>query len=235
MLSAILSNVRKNLFIYCLAALTLAGVIVSGIVYGINFFTVLPLFVSLFIMVLQSEANRYAFLIGSINSIFYAVVDFSFTLYSSAASALFISFPIQLFTFIRWNKRAYRNSTRFTKFSAEGRILLAVVSIVAFIFLNVIFGTLGSPYMLLDNVTFVISALTYVLTLLSFIEYPMLQMLGGIISLAMNIAVFADNPSRLPYIIYGIYSLICVGKGMVSVYRLYGEQRAEADKKSAKK
>ena len=226
MLQKISEYVKKNIFICCLIPPTLAGIIITTVIGKVNFFTVMPLFVSLIVMLLQSQANRYAFLLGGINSIFYAVVDFSFTLYSSAASALLISFPFQIVTFIKWNKRAYKKSTKFRKLSAKGRILAAVFAIATYALLNLIFYAFGSSYMLIDNATLTLSLLNSVLTMLSFVEYPVLTLLGCGISIGMNIAVFINNPSRLPFLIYNVYSTICVARGMISVFRLYREQKA---------
>ena len=71
----------------------LAFIVLIYLVFGTLFFrlhiaNVLPLFFSVFIMFLQSRVNRYAFLIGALNSILYAVAYFYMTLYSSAAYAL---------------------------------------------------------------------------------------------------------------------------------------------------
>ena len=217
--------VIKNQFACCLIPPTLAGIIISSIVNNVSFFIIMPLFVSLIVMLLQSQANRYAFLLGGINSLIYAAVDFSFTLYSSAASAILISFPIQLITFIRWNKRAYKKSTHFYRLSFSWRILTGAISISLFILLNIVFYKFGSPYMFLDNIVFVTSILTYVLTLFSFIEYPIVQIIGNFVSFGMNIAIFITNPSRLPFLIYNIYSLCCIMRAAISVLKLYREQQ----------
>jgi hypothetical protein len=70
----------------------------------------LPLLISLFIMFFQAEANRYSFIAGGANALFYTYVYFQVGLYASAVSALFFSFPIQILTFISWNKHSYEKA-----------------------------------------------------------------------------------------------------------------------------
>ena len=53
-------------------AITGIAILVAGILCKQEFFLMIPLFVSLFVMAFQSEANRVGPLIGSINSIIYA-------------------------------------------------------------------------------------------------------------------------------------------------------------------
>ena len=93
--------------------MTLTGILItiSGIYYKQNFLRILPLYNSLIIALLQSRVNRYSNLLGSINSILYAAVYFYYGLLASAFQALLFSFPMQLITFIRWNKNKWEKST----------------------------------------------------------------------------------------------------------------------------
>ena len=227
MLNKIKAFIRKNIFICCLIPPTFLGIIISTILNDVSFFRIIPLLNSLVIMLLHSQANRYAFLFGGINSLIYAAVDISFTLYSSAASALLMAFPIQILTFIRWNKRAYKKSTKFTRLSPAWRIAVVGIAILVYVILNLIFHTLGSQYMLIDNLAFVTAMLTYVLTLFSFIEYPIVQILANAVTLSVNLTVFINDPARLPFLIYSVYALCCVTRGAISVLRLYREQKAQ--------
>lgn len=47
------------------------AILVAGILCKQEFFLMIPLFVSLFVMAFQSEANKVGALIGSINSLIY--------------------------------------------------------------------------------------------------------------------------------------------------------------------
>ena len=47
------------------------AILTTGILTKQNFFLMVPLFISLFVMSFQSEANRYGSLMGAINSLIY--------------------------------------------------------------------------------------------------------------------------------------------------------------------
>jgi len=90
---------------------TAIGITVTGIIFKQDFWRMVPLFVSLFIAFMNTRVNRYAPLVGGLNSVLYALVYFSYGLYSSAAYAFFVSMTLQMVTFIRWNKKPLGNST----------------------------------------------------------------------------------------------------------------------------
>ena len=79
--------------------LTGFAILASGIYFKQEFFLMIPLFVSLFVMSFQSEANRIGSLIGAINAVIYTATYLYMGVYVSAASALFLSVPLQLATF----------------------------------------------------------------------------------------------------------------------------------------
>ena len=222
---------KNNRLVAILVPITLTAIITSMFLCydeASDVITALPLFISVVIMMLQSEANRYAFLLGSLNSILYGVIYFSFDLPSSALSALVVSFPVQMVTFIRWNKRKYKNSTVFTKLSWPMRGLCFVGGVAAVIVLNFALAKTGSEYLLLDNIVNVIGYFSYFFTLFSFIEYPFVQLTGCLLSQVNYIIVATDgNLEIVPHFIYSIYGAICVAKAAVSVYKLYREQNRQ--------
>jgi len=97
---------KKSIIIF----ITFVFIAVSSVLTKQKFFIILPVFISLFINALQADANRYAYLVGSFNSLIYMGVSLYMELYASAASNLLFSFPVQLLTFIRWSKNSYGNS-----------------------------------------------------------------------------------------------------------------------------
>lgn len=116
----------------------------SSIIYKQNFLRILPLYVSLFIALLQSRVNRFASMIGSVNSLLYAVVYFHYNLYGSGFSALFFSCPIQMLTFIRWNKNKSGQSTVLRKMSRRNLILLLACSAVVLVAMWFLLPLIGS-------------------------------------------------------------------------------------------
>ena len=90
---------KDNLPRLCLMAVTAILITVTGILFQQSFLRILPLYVSLVVGVLQSRANRYAALLGGINSILYTLVYLYLGLYASAGYAILFSFRLFHFSF----------------------------------------------------------------------------------------------------------------------------------------
>jgi len=219
---------RKNL---CLACITCAAITVAGLYYQQEIIRILPLYVSLVIGFLQAGANRYASLLGGFNSLLYAVVYFQLGLYASAGYALLFSCPVQLVTFARWSRNAYQHSTQFRKLSGRQRIWISAAFLVCFTALYAILSVLGSEYQFLDNISSLLGILISLLTMLAFIEYTWLMLPSGIISIFLNLATMKTHPDQMTYLIFSIYSMICVTRGFFSVRKLYAEQMHQSDSK----
>lgn len=227
--SYIVSFIKKAPIISALAGLTLVCITLSMIIFFetvSDVVTAIPLFISIIIMMLQSQANRYSFLLGSLNSVFYTIVYFAFELQASALSALCVSLPIQMMTFISWSKHKYKDSTMFRKMSMGARVISLAVGIVAVFIVNLILRQFGSNYIMLDTITNVAGVGVYVLTLLSFVEYPILQMFSSIIGCINYIIMISDGKYTLiPYLIYTVFGVACIAKAAVRVHKLYVEQQ----------
>ena len=196
----------------------------TGIISHQSVLRMIPLYVSLVVGILQSRANRYANLIGGINALLYAAVYFHFGLYASAASALLVSSPIQLATFIRWSNRSYKHSTKFRCLSAKFRIILSVIFVVSFSTIYIILSVLNSEYRLLDLSVSLISVFTSVLALFSFMEYSWTMLGTGVFSIVLDISMMRNYPGQITYLVFSIYSMICIILQMISVHKLYKEQ-----------
>lgn len=186
---------------------------------------VIPLCVSLIIGLLQSYANRYYLLIGSLNSILYSIVYYLLDLRSMALYALIFSFPLQLITFFRWNKRAYGNSTVLRKLGIKKLIMVAIASASAWAILYLIFYKLGSPYLILDNTVTIIGMITTLLTLMSYIDAVYFQIITSVISIILYIQMIMKNPEQTTFLIYSIYSLFCVIRSMRAMLSIYKKQK----------
>jgi nicotinamide riboside transporter PnuC len=187
----------------------------------------MPLYVSLIIGMLQSRVNRFAPLIGSINSIVYGAVYIYFKLYGSAFSAFLFSCPIQLLTFIRWNKNKSGNSTVLRKLGARKMALLSAGCAVSLVALWVILPLIGSDYVDLDGVTTILGVVVYFLTMFAYIEYPIFMVVNGLLGIALNAQMAKDNPSVLPHLIFSVYSLMCIIFAAFEARKLYESQQKE--------
>jgi nicotinamide riboside transporter PnuC len=223
-----LSNERIIMLI--LIALTAVGITISGIVSGQDFLRLAPLYVSLSVMLFQSEARRIAPLIGGLNSILYAIVDYSYGLYASAVSDIVFSCSLQLITFVLWTKRKDGSTTIFRKLTAGKRLLLllAVASIYAVtLAVNIKIGA-TMPYF--DAYQLVGAFVTQGLMMFAFLEYTVFSVFGCILTVIMNALMLESSPDRLGYLVYSIYSVICAVRGAFSVARIYRIQNSKINK-----
>lgn len=153
-----------------LIAITAILIIVTGVMFKQRFIRILPLFISLFIVTLQARANRYAYIAGGLNACVYTYVYIRLGLYASAARALLFSAPIQILTFLNWNRHSYKDSTVFRKMNVKTRIFWTAVLIAVWCVVFAILKFMKSNYAFLDN-TCSLLGIVAVLTMLAYIEY----------------------------------------------------------------
>ncbi len=207
---------------------------VAGIHFQQSFLRILPLYISLVIGLLQSRVNRYASLLGSVNSLLYGAVYIYYSLYGSAFSAILFSFPIQLLTFIRWNKNKWEHSTVLRKLGAKQRILISAGFAAALVAMWIVLPLIGSQYVFLDSVTNLLGILIYFLTMFAYVEYTFLMVINGVIGTALYITMLADTPEMTTYLIYSVYSFICIVFAFFEAKRLYVSQQAEKNESKTK-
>lgn len=216
---------KKDIFIFVLMGVTAVGITASGIYTRQAVLNILPLYVSLVIGMLQSRVNRYASLMGSLNSILYGVVYIYFHLYGSAFSALLFSCPIQLLTFIRWSKNKRGNTTKLRKMTAKQRVLMIAGFCLLLVVMWWVLPLIGSEYVFLDSATTLLGILIYFLTMFAFIEYPVLMVINGIINIALYVTMLKEQPGIAPHLIFSVYSFVCILFASFEAKRLYNVQQ----------
>lgn len=190
-----------------------------------KFFMTLPLLVSIFIMLLQTEVNRYAFLMGGINSIIYAVAYAYIGTYASAWYSFLFSFPLQIITFINWNKHTYKNSAVLKSLSARMYIAIAIMFALCWSSVFLYLFRQGNSYAMLDSASSLLGVLGTFLSMFAYKEYPYINAVGGLITIFLNVQVSMNDICRLPYLIFSIYSFVCVVIATININKLYKEQR----------
>ncbi len=205
--------------------LTGIAILVSGILTKQHFFLMLPLFVSLFVMSFQSEANRVGALIGACNAVLYTVTYICMGVYGSAASAFLFSFPLQLMTFFNWKKNAYKKTVVFKRMSTKVRIISCVSGLALWAILAGVFYYLKYEYAVFDSVSFLLGFIVPILTMLAYIEYTYLWIFQAVTGLFLNIQMVSNDISQLTYLIYGVYALYCVICAFINVHKFYTEQQ----------
>lgn len=201
------------------------AILVTGILCKQEWFLMAPLFISLFVMAFQSEANRIGVLIGAVNAVFYTGTYIYMGVYASAASGLLFSFPIQLMTFFRWKKNAYKSTVQFRRMSTKARILFFTGVAVLWAGVAAVFYYLKYEYALLDSLTFLLGFIVPVLTWLAYIEYTYLWIVSAVVGLLLNVQMVINDYRQTTYLIYGVYALYCVAGAYISVQKFYKEQQ----------
>ena len=213
-------NTKKSYIVIFMLILIIA----TAIIVKQPPFMTLPLTISIFIMLLQTSANRYAHLIGGLNAALYAIVYMFMGIYASACSALFFSCPLQIITFLNWKKHAYKSSTVFKSLSAKARIILSIATALC---LTVVFFILyknGNTYAMLDSTVTVLGLLVTFLSLLAYKEYPYINIVSSLISIFLQAQICINDFRQLPYLIYGVYAHICIIITAININKLYKEQ-----------
>lgn len=207
--------------------LTGIAILVSGILTKQHFFLMLPLFVSLFVMSFQSEANRVGALIGACNAVLYTITYICMGVYGSAASAFLFSFPLQLMTFFNWKKNAYKKTVVFKRMSTKVRIIWGISGLALWAILAGVFYYLKYEYAVFDSVSFLLGFIVPILTMLAYIEYTYLWIFQAVTGLFLNIQMVSNDISQLTYLIYGVYALYCVICAFINVRKFHKEQQNE--------
>lgn len=216
---------KKDIFIIILMVFTAILITIAGVYYQQSFLRILPLYVSLVISLLQTRISRFASLMGGINSLLYGAVYIYYSLYGSAFSALLFSFPIQILTFIRWNKNKWEHSTVLRKMSWKQRVIALFGFIGALAAMWILLPLIGAKYVFLDSIINLLGILIYFLTMFAFVEYTFLMIINGVISIILYITMLSDSPEIATYLIYSVYSFICIVFAFFQAKRLYDTQQ----------
>lgn len=216
-----------NIYKYVLICVTAVSIAVAAVLTGCPVYRVIPLFVSLFVMYLQTKASRFSFLLGGCNAAYYGVVYAALGLYGMGIYSILVACPIQIFTYIRWKKRMVANSTVLKSLTAKQRILCVVGFCVAWVALYFALSFFGSAYLILDNSVTLISVCANVASLMYLIEFPYIQCVSYVVNIALYIQMIRDDPGQWTFLIYAVYALICVVISAVYMQKLYNWQRKE--------
>lgn len=204
-------------------------ILVTGILCKQEFFLMIPLFISLFVMAFQSEANRLGLLMGSLNSLLYAGCYVYMGVYLSAVQALLLAFPIQLIAFLRWKKNSYKKTAVFKKMSTKTRIVFLICVLALWGSIAGVCYYLNYEYALLDSITFLLGVIVQILTMLAYIEYTYLWIVQAVIGLLLNVQMVFVDPKETTYLVYGVYLLYCVIGAFISVQKFYKEQQQKKE------
>ena len=210
---------------YILMAVAFAGITVAAVLTGSDVYRIIPLYVSLLVMYLQTKASRFSFLLGGCNAAYYAIVYLYLGLYGMAAYSLLMASPIQIFAYLRWKKRAYGNSAILKRLTVKQRIISVAAFAVVWTALYFALQALGSGYVLLDNTISVISTAANIASLLYLIEFPYIQCVAHILNITLYTQMIRQEPKQWTYLIYSFYALVCGIISAIYMQKLYKKQK----------
>jgi nicotinamide mononucleotide transporter PnuC len=214
---------KKELFIDYLPTL-LTGIVMIGfaIIKEQTFFKTLPTLISLVVMLMSARANRFSFLLGASNCILYTISYFDQKIYFSAASALLVSLPIQIFSFFLWQKhKTGKTQSKLVRMKAW-QIALAVVAVLV-AWAGCYFGLarfFNGTSAELDTLLFVLGILVSVLVALRFVEGQYFNIISCLVSLGMWTTICMKSPENINYLIIAAYNLFRVVQAAVNWGRL---------------
>ncbi len=200
---------RENVPLTVGLVVTAIGISAAAIIFHQQFWRILPLYVSLFVALFQSRMMRAAPLLGGINSILYAAVYFTYSLYGSAAYALLISCPIQLAAFVRWSRKPRGYSTVFRTLTLRARLAVAAIFAASYAALCAALYAGGGKFVFLDGA---------------------ITVLGVILSTVLYIRMLADTPEQTTYLVFNVYSLACTTAAAFRIRKVCEEQNEEKAK-----
>jgi len=217
-------KIKKLLIDYIPMVCAAILIITFSVIKEQSLIKTLPTLVTLVVQILLARANRFAFLLGGINALLYGISYFDEGLYFSVISAVFVSAPIQLYSFWNWTKKqTAKNHTELQILSPKKRICIIAITVGAW--LAVYFGLSGlfesSKLPIFDTLTFVIGIVTTILVAFRFVESQYLSAFSSCISLLMWLMICLDNPSNMSYLIISFYNLFMILKAVIHWTRQY--------------
>ena len=223
---------RKNRAVLIMIGVTAIAITTLAIIFKQPPFRVLPLYNSLIIMAMSSRANRFALLYGGANAVLYGIVDIGYGVYGSAFYAIAVSCPLQIVTFILYNRRKYGNSTLFRKMPWLWRGVTAGGFAVCWVVVMLVLRAIGGSHTVLDTTVTLFGFLVTGLSLFAFIEAPVLNIVSSVVSIALHVSIILDGSyDRSTYLVYSVYCLICVILGAIRTVNLYKEQQLKKKEK----
>ena len=124
-----------------------------------------------------------------------------------------------------FRKNAYRSSVELKKLTGKQRVLAAAGFTGIWVLLYLILKQAGAAYVLLDNTVTLFGICISFLQMFAFLEYTYLMIPSGLVTLALSIRMLPEHPEQIAYLIYSIYSLICVTVQLVNARKLYRLQQ----------
>lgn len=206
--------------------LAFIGILVCSIIFKQDIIKTIPVCFSLVIVLINSRANRFGFLLGSINCCIYIVGYFMEGIYGSVASTAF-SAIMQMATFFSWKKRAYKQATEFKVLNKTNRLFLLIGLFVAWSIASFTLFSLGGTAVIYDGLLLILGLAIPIMQLFALIESIPLHLLNSLISCIMWIRIIftKGDIANITYFISSIYGIYMSIRMAIKWVTLYKEQQ----------
>ena len=207
-------------------------IIVFAVLREQSFIKTLPTLITLAVQLLMVRANRFAFLLGGVNALIYGISYFSEGLYFSLVSAVLISAPIQIYSFIAWSKKTNKVTPEL-RFLGIRKLALAVgVSLVGWAIcafgLSGLFA--GAAYPAIDSYIFVMSITISFLAAWRYVDSQYLNIISTLLGLILWILLTLRDPANFNYVIISCYNLYRIVQASISWTQKYYQSKKTGEK-----
>lgn len=214
----------KILFEYLPMLITGIGAFTTALIFKQPAIKVLPIFITLFVMLFNSRANRIGFIIGGCNCFLYFISFMMQRLYMTAFSSAFNGI-ISIISFFMWKRRAYGKATIFRRLKTFMRILFVALFLIVWAITSYLTAQNGGNQAILDSFTGILGFVVPILTMLAFVEDLPLNLISNFISLVMFIVLMFEDLGNFPFLFVNIYNMFMVVKRTFTWIKLYKEQK----------
>ena len=225
----------KNVIDYVLLGSAFVAILVIGIIEKQDVIKLIPALFGLVVYMLASKAFRIAYLFGALNSAVYSIGYFMMGLYGNAFVNLVLYVPLQIFTFIQWSKKKYKQATEFKRLPVKFEILLFAGAVLAWgicwFVLTLIPGSSSVPAF--DAIGTILGPITAVITMFALMEtigYELIASGSGIVMWIILITTSAMNGEGLAditYLISNCFTVYCQICKTFTWTKLYKEQQLQ--------
>ena len=225
----------KNVIDYVLLGSAFVAILVIGIIEKQDVIKLIPALFGLIVYMLASKAFRIAYIFGAINRALYSIGYFMMGLYGNAFVNLVLYVPLQIFTFLQWRKKKYKQATEFKRLPVKYEILLFAGAVVAWgicwFVLTLIPGSSSVPAF--DAIGTILGPITAVITMFALMEtigYELIASGSGIVMWIILITTSAMNGEGLAditYLISNCFTVYCQICKTFTWTKLYKEQQLQ--------
>ncbi len=225
----------KDVVDYVLLGASFVAILVFGIIQKQDVIKMIPALFGLVVYMLASKAFRIAYIFGAVNSALYSVGYFMMGLYGNAFVNLCLYVPLQIFTFLQWRKKKYKQATEFKRLPVKFEMLLfggaAIAWGLCWFILTLIPGSSQVPaFDAIGTVLGPITAVTTMFALMETIGYELIASGSGVVMWIILITTSAMNGEGIADITYLIsicFTVYCQICKTFTWIKLYNEQKSQ--------